>query len=208
MITYVLDADFGNQDTSNIFFNQTTASVAVTLLSTNAGDGLAHKIVIGPDTTVSGSYTITGVDADGVAQTETLATSDANPVTSAKFYKSVSSIINCVTGGANVGGGWADDVVSPTYPIDGHSASAATIKTIITGTVNYDVQMILGQKLHEFSTSPAQDATWLPITAFDGKTATVEGTAPVGATAVRLLTNSYTNTAEIQLYLAQPTGND
>lgn len=208
MITYVLDADFGDQDTSNVFVSETTASVAVTLQSTNAGDSLAHKIVFGPDSTVSGSYTITGVDADGVAQTETLATNNENAVTSAKFYKSVSEIINCVTGGVAVGAGWTDDAVSPTYQLDGHSASAATIKTIITGTVDYDVQMVLGQKLHEFSVSPAQDATWLPITAFDGKTATVEGTAPVGATAVRLLTNSYTNSAEIQLYLAQPTGND
>jgi hypothetical protein len=48
-------------------------------------------------------------------------------------------------------------------------------------------------------------AVWTDITALASKTADTTSTAAVGATAIRLLINSYSSGAELQMYTSQST---
>lgn len=87
MLKYEIVAVSAAQDTDNIANNVTAASgVAFTLITDETSDGLAHKLIITPSGSVTGNYTITGLDADGTAQSETLATNTTNAVTSVKHY--------------------------------------------------------------------------------------------------------------------------
>ncbi len=209
MILHRIDLDVANANSAGYADDDAAGDAgALTLAATSAGDGFAHKVIWTPatGTGVSGNITIVGTDADGKALTESLATNGANAVTSAGYFLTITSITNPTVGGNTVDAGWVDEAVSPTYQLDAHSQSAASLKTIVTGTVDYDVQALIGVRVADYA-APQQTGPWVPITAFDGKTAAVEGSAPLGTSAIRILTNSYTDTAEVQLYVAQPTGN-
>jgi len=168
-------------------------------------DGLAHKLNFTSAANLSGiTLTLTGTDADGKAQTEALTGPNAGTVVSANYYKTFTALSVSSTLGANtLDVDLSDEVVTSTYQLDAHSSNAASLHVDITGTIDYDVQMILGARVGDFAT-PQQSAVWIPITAFDGKTADVQGAAPLGASAVRLVVNSYSTGAEAQLYIAQP----
>jgi hypothetical protein len=75
------------QDTNNIAAAVTASSgVAFTLITDKTPDALAHKLIITPSGSVTGNYGISGLDANGVAVSETLATNTTNAVTSASYY--------------------------------------------------------------------------------------------------------------------------
>lgn len=75
------------QSTNAIASAVTAASgVAFTLITNSMSDGLAHKIIITPSGSVTGNYGISGLDADGVAVSETLATNTTSAVTSVNRY--------------------------------------------------------------------------------------------------------------------------
>ena len=200
----LIDFDVADQGTDTIASaDEAGDGEALTLLETTPGDGFAHKVILTPSGSVSDSYTITGTDADGKAQTETLATDTTNAVTSAKYYGTLTEILNCTAGSETIDAGWTDDAMSQTYQLNRLSSGAATIVTVVTGTIDYDIQMLIGVRVGTLA-KPLQDGTWIPITAYDGKTAGVQNTAPVGASAIRILSNSYTDTAEVQVYISQP----
>jgi len=70
-----------------------TSGVAFVLAATTPADGLGHLVIITPSGSVTGSYIITGTDASGLYQTETLATNTTNAVTSVKYYKTLTSVL-------------------------------------------------------------------------------------------------------------------
>lgn len=80
---------------TNAFANDvnTTSGLAFTLAATTVSDGLAHKVIVTPSKSVTGNYTITGTNGNDEPQSETLATSTTNAVTSAKYYKSLVSVL-------------------------------------------------------------------------------------------------------------------
>jgi hypothetical protein len=122
--------DPANENTSG-FANDVNASSGnpFTLTATSSGDSLAHKVVITPSASVTGDYTITGTDADGRVQTETLATDTTNAVTSVKFYLTLTSVLAPSGIGANtVDIGWADEFASKTIVLDTYSIRAARLK--------------------------------------------------------------------------------
>lgn len=160
---------------------------------------LAYKIGLTSAGNDSGqNFTITGTDADGNAQTETLAGPNANTVVSTKYFKSISSIaINGAAGAALTVGtvNTVDSAVTRTYCLDSYSKDTS-IAADISGTINFDVQ-----KAFERPTA-GEVANWV-AGGLTGQTADANTayTSPTGAVRVRI--NSYTNGATLALGILQ-----
>jgi len=149
------------------------------------------------------TWTITGTDEDGVAQTESLSGLNATTGENAAgvYWSSITQIASDDATANDVAFGTVDEVQTKTYPLDFYANEAATISVDVTGTIDYTVQETFNPVLD--LSSPANNATWVDITAFADKTADVTSTATRNATAVRLTVNSYTNGAEIQMRIIQ-----
>lgn len=169
----------------------------LTLAETATPDGLARGVIITPSGSVSGSYTIVGTDLYGVAQSETLATNAGSAVTSSKHFKTVTSVTGATIGAETVDIGWAGTIGGIVYPIDWRSPFACNISVDVTGTINYTVQQSFSDVLG------GETPVWSDITALASKTADLASQAAVGATAVRLLVNSYTDGASISMTTSQ-----
>lgn len=172
-------------------------------VANDSGDSLAHRLNLTSGAAL-GAITITlvGTDADGKPLTESLLGPAANTVETTAYFKTLTSVSAGATLGANTMDiGWVDEVMTSTYPIDWRGREAATYASNVTGTTNYTVQEAFGdiQNL----TAPAQDTIWYALAALTSKTADLAAEGTRHATAVRLITTSYTDTAEIQLQVVQ-----
>lgn len=121
----------------------TPGTTLFALSATEVGDSLAHKVIITPSGSVTGSYVITSTDANGFTQTETLATNTTNAVTSSKYHLTLTSVKSPAGLGAEtVDIGWTADSVSAwTYPQPSgpeFNIGFACIKD--SGTPTYGVQ--------------------------------------------------------------------
>ena len=165
-------------------------------------DGLAHQLSISSTANIATLvFTITGEDADGKAITDTITGINNSTVETTKYFSSWSALSVSATLGANtVDVGWVDEVVTKTIPIDWISNTGATLAVDVTGTINYTTQQTFDDI--QASATASQTAQWLSVSA--GQTADLVASAAVGATAVRLVVNSYSSGAEAQLWVAQP----
>lgn len=189
-------------DDTDGFANDVTASAGnpFTLAATSAGDAMAHKVIITPSGSVTGNYSLTGTDAEGKAQTETLATNTTNAVTSTKFFLTLTEVLAPAgIGSETVDIGWTDDVVGAMFPIDWPSGAEANIFVDVSGTIDFTIQETFANVLGGVA------PVWTNITALAAKTADTFGQATAGATAFRLLVNSLTSGATVSIYTSQPT---
>ena len=101
--------------------------------------------------------------------------------------------------------GSGDDIVSKTYALNHWSGVAPWAAAIVTGTINYDIEITYDppNRPDVFEWDEQSDATWLNSTNFTNKTATVHSTLETGAFAARVRINTYTDTAELQVYIVQ-----
>ena len=194
--------DLDPDDVSLTRFLSNATGATWTLTNTTPGDALAHQISIRNDsgTDHSGKTAdLVGTDPDGDAQTETLnLPAGAATVESTKYWLTLASVTPSATIGADTMDiGFVDELSSHTYPIDYRSPYACNISVDVTGTINFTVQETFANVL------AGTAAVWVNITALASKTADTTSTASVGATAIRLVVNSYTDTAELQMYTSQ-----
>lgn len=144
------------------------------------------------------TFTITGTDPDGKAQTENVTGPNANTVVSTKFFRSISSIAIDAAAGAALTVGTVNttlSAVTPSYCIDIYSKDTS-VAVDISGTINYDVQ-----KCFERMTAgetPNWVAGGLTGQTADGNTAY---TAPTAAARGKI--NSYTNGATFAMSILQ-----
>jgi hypothetical protein len=184
------------------------ATGATWSLSANgAGDGLAHKITITGGQIADHSAktaVITGTDADGNAQSETVSLPNGTAtVTSVKHYLTVESIVPSATIGADVMNlGWSAVSMGQTLPLEWRSDAAAAMMVEVSGTINTTVQ----ETYANVYTGNPSTLPWVDIAALAASTTTTSGTATAGANAVRLLVNSVTAGATVSLYISQPSG--
>jgi hypothetical protein len=208
---YQIDMDMATEDTDAYANDVTAASGApFTLLTTSAGDSLAHKVVITPSGSVTGNYTITGTDADGRAQTEVLATNTTSAVTSVKYYLTLTSVLApSGLGAETVDIGWADEVASYTILLNDSSGYQAGVMVDHTGTANWTIQ-VTNQDLSKNTTAPfdfddQEDIFWFADTAFTSKSADTAASLVIrGLTAMRVVLNSFTAGAELQIFVTNP----
>lgn len=199
-----LDLDPANANLTGFASNVTGASWPLT--ATSSGDDLAHQVSIRNDaaTDHSGKTAIlTGTDADGRAQTETISLpAGTATVESTKYFLTLTSVVPSATiGGDTMDIGWVDEFVSETIPLDSYANNACTAQITVTGTINFDLE----DTLEDAYTAVDQNALdWLNDANFTGKTASLIallGTPGVRFT--RVVVNSYTDGAELQVYFSQ-----
>lgn len=180
-----------------------------------AADGFGHQIDIIDTATTDQSgavFTITGEDADGYTQTEAVTgpTSGAT-VESAKYFKKVHKID--ITDGAACGTvdiGTVDEVASKTYVIDSSQTEPAAAQVMLTGTANFDIEVTLKDPFVRdnpapFAVSDQEDFDWINSANFGGISASKIATLGLaGIRAFRIVTNSYTDGAELQVYMTFP----
>ena len=70
----------------------------------------------------------------------------------------------------------------------------------VTGTIDFTVQ----ETFDDIQSLGLQGAQWLAISALSAKTADTTSKSTVGATAIRLIVNSYSSGAELQMNVIQP----
>lgn len=194
--------------TNNIALSQAVAgAVALNLNGALAVDGRLPRQSLGYLITFTSiisdesgkTFFITGFDADGKVQTETVTGPGAGlTVVSTKYFSVIASIVSSAALTGNISVGTPNTVacaVSPTYCLDIYTRDTS-IALDVEGTVNYDIQ-----KCFERPTA-GETPNWV-AGGLTGKTAddSTAYTSPTGA--VRLKINSYTNSATIAMSILQ-----
>ena len=209
-----LDIDPADANLTGYLSNATGAG-PFTMTTTNSGDNLAHQVSIRNDsaTDLSGStFTLTGTDADGRAITEAVAGPTASAtVESAKYFLTFTSATVDVSLAADtVDFGWVDEFATQTIPLEAYSTSPAVVQVVVTGTINYDVEEtydnVFSTLAPDGSTWDEQaDFTWVNSGNFAGATTTLDAELTNrGVRAMRVVVNSYTNTAELKVSIISP----
>lgn len=195
--------DVADADANGYADAATGAATSITLAASSAGDGLAHQLNFTSTANLSGiTFTVTGTDENGTAQTEDVTGPNNETVESTKYFLTVTSITKSATLGANtLDIGWVDEFVTPTIPLDWRG-SQKSIRVVVTGTINYTAQQTFSamtvlalNESFEWSDSTDTDlvgATTTQISVFD---------KPV--TGFRLKVNSYSSGAELGLYIIE-----
>lgn len=204
-----LDVDPADADPDGIADGNSSAGATVTLdgVLTSGGtftsaDGLGRQIAItdaGGSNQTTATYTVTGTDVGDNALTEDVTGPGATlTVETTGYFKTVTSVtIASPVGGSTVDIGTVDEVEAARIPTNWRSGYGPYMTVDVTGTVNYTVRET-NVKIQ------SQAPVWFDISALASKTANAQGSATVGTTALSIIFNSYTNGAEVQLYLTQP----
>lgn len=175
------------------------------LTATSAGDNLAHIITILGNAVTNHSaktFTITGTDADGVAQTEGIAgPNGVATVSTTKYFRTVTSVtVSATTGADTFDIGYSGVMVGPTFPLNWRQRNfQVSLGVAITGTINYTVQHTFDQ----LSAAAPSTATWWPHSSLVSKTASSDGNYAFPVTATRLLINSITAGATAVFHVVQ-----
>lgn len=163
----------------------------------------ARRLNITSDGVDSGvTFTVTGTDQDLKTLVEVITGPSTATVESTGYFKTVSSIVISGAGTGNITIGTVDEISSQTIPIDYTSDTAAAISVDVSGTIDFTVQETYSNVQETLLAS--QSARWLDLTALADKTVDTNSTATKGAVALRLVVNSYSSGAEIQMNLVQP----
>lgn len=179
------------------------------LTATTAADNLGHLVTIlgNAATNHSGkTFTITGTDANGRAQTEGIAgPNGVATVTSTKYYMTVTSVtVSATTSTDSFDIGWSDDVVSPMYVVNWRQGPPFSISVgvDISGTINYDMQHRF-DNIWDSATVGQGDSGWFDHSSIAAKTADADGNYAYPVTALRVLVNSLTAGATFTWFVIQ-----
>lgn len=192
-----------------------------TLTETTPGDSIAHQISIRNDSATDHSAKtadLTGTDADGRTQLETINLPAASAtVESTKYFLTLTSVVPSASIGADTMDiGFVDETASQTIPLDWRARTPATIHIVVTGTINYDVEGTLENpftrtidrykdNVAPFTFTDQNDLNWVNDGNFAARTATtLDDLAVAGYRAIRIIINSYTDGAELQVFITQP----
>lgn len=197
-----LDIDLDNIDDDAICAIQTPGAATSLTLNGVIGTGsLTYGRALtltsgGDDTDVT--FTLTGTDADGKDQTEAIVGANAGAVVTTKYFKTVSTITvsgSTVATTIKVGtSGATRAAVSQTVPLNFYDQVATTVSVDVTGTIDFSIQ----ETFDDIMTNGPTAAVWVAVSALAAKTADTTSPISRGATAVRVLVNSYTNGGELQ----------
>jgi hypothetical protein len=198
-----VDHDLADVSTNGFATGLTGPGPFTTFTVSTPTDGIAHTISLtapAANDLSAITMTILGTDADGISQTEArLGPGSSTTVSTAAYFKTIISITASVSLGALVMDvGWSAGSASRTIPINRLSDTATGLQVDVTGTSNFTVQQtyVPFNSSNEFTTVK----TW--ATAIAAGTVDVVGLSGVGATGVRLITTSYSSTAELQMYVS------
>ena len=210
-----LDIDPANVNTTG-YDSGLTGAGPWTITTQNSGDSLAHRVGVGSSSTTIAAIvlTLTGTDADGKAITNTVTGINNSTVETTKYFKTLTTISASATIGAStLDVGWVDEVTSQTIPLDHYQSSPPVIQIDLTGTANFDIEVtaenpypnLTDENGAPFAVAEQSDLTWINDGNFTAKTADlIDDLAVEGVRALRVVINSYTDTAELQVHINQP----
>ena len=200
--------------------NDLATGTTFTLTANDAGDGLAHQLVIttsADETTPQSTATLVGTDADGRAQTDTIALGSSAAVESTKYFKTLTALTADVATTGTIDVGWVDEVASQTIPLDFYRQIAPTFSFNETGAATWTLQMTLddvqngfkpagtpGALLPPFLLADQEAVIWFADDNISADTANIlSAISDWPVRAVRLLFDSYTDGAELQMTIVQ-----
>ncbi|MEX2125473.1 MAG: hypothetical protein WD795_16385 [Woeseia sp.] len=205
MTSHVIDIDPAN--VSLVWFIDDGALVEdtpIALDETATPDGLAHKLSVDPSADIDGiQITIVGTDADNNSITEVIVGATTDTVESAKYFKTIVSVTPDTTDAATIDVGFVDEVASQIYPLNWREPfPAGLFQLVLTGTASIDFQFFIPDPARFPDTSLVPSVVDADL---DGEAASVVAfIEEAGYHGFRVIFNSYTDTAELQIYTAQP----
>ena len=152
------------------------------------------------------TFTVTGIDANGVAATEAVTGASGAPGTSVttKFYKSVSSITHTGSVAGTFTAGTVGTTLSTSsqmIPLNSYNRVPVEVSVQITGTINFSIKetfdKIMGGILLSDTVLPSA-ATLVTPTALSAKTANTVAPLDIGATGMVIVINSYSTGATLK----------
>lgn len=210
----ILDMDPANANLTGFLSNATGATW--TLTATSSGDSLAHRVSIRNDSASDHSAktaVLTGADADGRPQTETVSLpAGSATVESSKYFLTLLTVVPSATIGADTMDiGWVDEFVSYTIPLDNYGTAPGVSIDISTEAMSISVQTTSDPIQDVFypdghakynsllGYSDQEDITWIVDDTLSGITADAHATlSDWPLTGMRFIVASYTDTAEVQ----------
>ena len=189
-------------DDTNGFADDITGAGPFTMTTQNSGDSLAHLVSITSTANLSGiTFTLTGTDADGIAQTEAVTGPNNTTVYGTKYFKTLVTVTASSTLGANIADvGWKDDCVGPSHVLNWRQESfQVSLGVNISGTINFTVQHCM----QRMSAGAPSTLTWWPHASLASATADADGNYAFPVTATRLHVNSLTAGATVDFHVTQ-----
>lgn len=190
-------------DSTTGFKTGATGAGPFTPSPTSSSDSLAHLVSLTSAADVHTiTVTLTGTDADGNAQTETMAAPTSNTVYSTKYFKTLTSVAVSSTLGANTMDiGWKDACIGPTIPLNPNARQfQAGIGVDISGTIDYTIQHTF-QDVQQGSAAYPSTLQWFDHDTLVAQTADQQSNYSVPVRASRVKVNSLTAGATIALTL-------
>ena len=175
-----------------------TLGGALTSGGTFTGDYARQIAITSSGTDTSRTFTVTGTDANGVAQTEDITGPDGTLVESTKYYKTISSITADAACAGNISVGTVDEFVTNIIPLKRNLNAPTVSLEGFTGTIDVSVQQTYSNVFDPTNINHVACHADLTNTTSDDAQ-----NLDVNATGVRLVCNSYTNTAELKMIILQ-----
>lgn len=190
------------------FASNMTGAGPWTMTTTSSGDSLAHQASCRNDSATNHSaktLTFTGTDANGLAQTETIAApAGSATVETTKYWMTLTSVSVSATIGADTFDfGWVDEFTTPAILLDWRRNAPSNWFLDVTGTISLDVDFAV----QDVGGVNEADIKWAVVSSsLDDETSdsTAFVSIAAGYTAARVRCNSYTDTAEVTVYASQP----
>ena len=186
-----LDAD-GYVASANVNSVAVGAGYTIRAAATHPGDGCSHPVTITSAGDATGTvFTITGTDAEGRTISEDITGLDTAAATSTKYYSDVTSVVrkSGATGAIAFTVGYTALARTPIYPVNSPGTVGSLVKVNMGGTATYTAQWT-----NEDVFSTASDSLHFDdIQGMVAETQDSYGTAPVGATGIRISVPSHTS---------------
>lgn len=206
------DVDPVDVDADGICQSQTPAAGGEQSLTLNgvlvsggvytAGDGanVGRQISITSGGNDSGrTFTVTGTDADGQSQTESINGPNATTVESSQYWGTVTAVtVDDDTAGA-ITVGTVDQLATKTIMLNRHSDDGAHVQYDITGTISLTSQVTF-DRIRDVYTNQ-ESLSWVDVSM--GHTADGYEQIPKGAYAARILVASHSSGAEAQVFVSE-----
>jgi hypothetical protein len=170
-------------------------------------DGLGRQLSVKGNAATNHSaktLTIVGTDADDRAQTEVINMPNGTAtVETVKYFKTLVSLtLSADTGADSFDIGVVDEAVSRTIALDADSSIAPTLQVIVTGTINWGMQVSVQHPLQGVDQNAL---AWVADGTLTAETASqLEPLSKVGLLSARVIVNTFTNGARLQVFGNQP----
>jgi hypothetical protein len=197
------DIDPANADADGLADAMPAATVfnssSTNFIRSDIPDGLAHQLVAtsgGDDT--GKSLTIVGTDAVDYPQSETISLGSSAAVETTKYFKTWESLTATAETADTMDLGWVDEVVTKTIMLNRHVDAGATLQFDVTGVISVTSQVSLDRIREVYAGQ--ESLAWA-----NGGTTTSDSieTLAKGAYGYRAKVNSYTDGAEVQVFISE-----